>query len=121
VSTSTAPAVDGEVPWIAHDEFRQGLPHGRFRVVVNPALAWPLVRQRTHVHWVAMALIALGAALALAGQALPGAVLVVLGIGGHRVVKHQAAKIVLHLARGDAVVYREATQSGVMEVQRRSG
>ena len=121
MSTSTAPAVEGEVPWIAHEEFRDGLPHGHFRVVVNAALAWPLVRQRTHVHWVAIALIALGAALALAGQALPGAVLVVLGIGAHRLVKHQAAKLLLHLARFDAAVYREATQGGVMEVQRRDG
>jgi hypothetical protein len=116
--TAPAPTDDESVPNIPHDEFRSGLPHARFSVVVNPQLVRPYIAQRTHVNVLAITLIGVGAALALAGQALPGAVLVVLGIAANRVVRHQAAKIVLHLALKDPAVYDEVTSNGVMEVRR---
>jgi hypothetical protein len=75
------------VPYIAHQEFRSGLPLGRFRVVVNPDLAWPYVMQRT-------------------------------GIVLNRVVKRQAAPILLHLAVNSAAVYRDVTENSIMEVRR---
>jgi hypothetical protein len=109
---------DGFLPYIGHDEFRRGLPHGHFRIVVNPQLARPFVVQRTRVNVLAITFIGAGAVLALAGQALPGVVLVVLGIVANRVVRHQAAKIVLHLAVKDRAVYAEVTSNGVMEVRR---
>jgi hypothetical protein len=109
---------DGIVPFIDHTEFRTGLPAGRFRVVVDPARARPYVVQRTRVNVLAASAIGVGAVLALAGQALPGGVLVALGIAANRVVRHQAAKIVLHLATSDAAVYAEVTGNGVMEVRR---
>lgn len=115
---ATNEADDAFVPYIAHDEFRAGLPHGRMRVVVNPALARPYVVQRTRVNVLAVTVIGIGAALALAGQALPGVVLVVLGIAANRLVRAQAGKIVLHLAQRDPAVYAEVTTNGVMEVRR---
>jgi hypothetical protein len=106
------------VPYVEHDEFRRGLPHGRFRIVVNPTLVRPYIVQRTRVNVLAISLIGVGAALALAGQAWPGAALVVLGIAANRVVRSQAARIALHLALKDAAVYAEVTSNGVMEVRR---
>jgi hypothetical protein len=114
----TAPDDDAFVPYVAHDEFRNGLPYGHFRVVVNPTLVRPYVVQRTRVNLLAIGLIVAGAALALAGLGLPGAVLVVLGIAANRLVRHQAARIVLHLASKDPAVYAEVTTNGVMEVRR---
>ena len=114
----TEAADDNFVPYIAHDEFRRGLPHGRFRIVVNPQLVRPYIVQRTRCNVLAIAFIGVGAALALAGQALPSVLLVALGIVANRLVRHQAAKIVLHLALKDPAVYAEVTSNGVMEVRR---
>jgi hypothetical protein len=109
---------DRFVPFIAHDEFRIGLPHGHFRIVVNPALARPYVVRRTRINVFAVTAIGIGAVLALSGQPLPGAVLVVLGIAANRLVRHQAGRIVAHLALKDPAVYAEVTSNGVMEVRR---
>jgi hypothetical protein len=118
VEGSKASDGDGFVPYIAHDEFKVGAAHGNFRVVVNPTLARGWVVQRTHVNVLAISLIGVGAALALAGSAVAGVVLVGLGIGANRLVRTQAGKIVLHLAVRDPAVYAEVTTNGVMEVTR---
>jgi hypothetical protein len=110
---------DGDfVPYIAHDEFRNGAVHGRFRIVVNPTLARPYVVRRTRIDLLAVLIIVVGAALALAGQAVAGVVLVALGVIANRLVRHQAGKIVLQLALKDPAVYAEVTTNGVMEVRR---
>lgn len=106
------------VPYIPHQEFRNGLPYGRFRIVVNPTLARPFVVRRTRVDWVAMGVISLGAVLALTGYPLGGAALVALGIAANRLVKHQAGRILLHLALTQPKVYEEVTSNGTMEVRR---
>ena len=41
--------------YIPFEEFRNGLPHGRFRVIVNPKLAAPFVAFRTHATPLALA------------------------------------------------------------------
>lgn len=114
-----SPAADDSpfVPYVAHADFRAGLPHGRYRVVVDPARARPYILHRTKATLVAIALIGCGAAAALAGQGWVGGSLVAVGIVASRVVRHQAARIVLHLALHDASVYEEVTTSGVMEVR----
>lgn len=115
-----ARADDGQTaPYIAHAEFRNGVAHGRFRIVVNPKLAQPYVMQRTRINVFSMAFIGAGAVLALGQQAWTGGVLVALGIAANRLVRWQAAKIVLHLAQADAATYDEVTQLGILEVQRR--
>ena len=65
--------------YIAFDEFRNGLPHGRFRVVVDPKLAAPFVAYRTHATPLALALIGPGIALALVGHVVTGGLLVASG------------------------------------------
>jgi hypothetical protein len=107
------------VPFIAYAEFRNGVAHGRFRIVVNPKLAQPYVLQRTWINVVSMAFIGAGAVLALGQQAWTGGVLVALGIAANRIVRWQAPKIVLHLAQADAATYDEVTRLGILEVQRR--
>jgi hypothetical protein len=116
----TAPAErDADAPYVGFDEFRNGLPQGRFHVVVNPSLAQHFVARRVNALPVAIAVIGAGIALALAGHVVAGAVMVGLGIAFRRAVKHQAPKILLHLTSRDAAAYAEATAGGVMEVQRR--
>jgi hypothetical protein len=106
------------VPFVAHAEFREGLPRGAWRVVVDPALARPYVVRRTRINLLAASVIGVGALLALNAQAVPGLLLVALGIGANRLVRSQAGRIVLHLALQDAAVYAEVTTNGVMEVRR---
>ena len=79
--------------YIPFEEFRNGLPHGRFRVIVNPKLAAPFVTHRTHATPIAIALIGPGIAAALAGYPWAGAALVAAGVLLRRVVKVQAARI----------------------------
>jgi len=106
------------VPYVAHGDFRAGMPHGRFRVVINPALARPFVVRRMHINLLAVAVIGAGSIWALMGHPLSGLVLVMLGIAAHRLVRFQAGKIVLHLALHHPAVYAEVTNNGVMEVRR---
>ena len=103
---------------IAFDEFRTGLPHGRFRVIVNPKLAAPFVAYRTHATPLALALIGPGIAAALVGHAWLGALLVAAGIALRWSVRAHAARILLHLATQVPSVYEHATAQGVMEVRR---
>jgi hypothetical protein len=115
---SETPTDADTVPFIPHDEFRNGLPFGRFRIVVNPKLARPYVVRRTRIDFLAVMLIGAGAVLALSGPAWAGGVLVAMGIVANRLVRNQAAKILLHLALRDPAVYVESTTQGVMEVRR---
>ena len=106
------------VEYIPFAEFRNGLPHGRFRVIVNPALAAPFVVQRTYATPLAIAMIGPGIALALVGHPWAGGLLVAAGVLLRRVVKTQAPRILLHLATRLPSVYEQATEHGVMEVRR---
>jgi hypothetical protein len=106
------------VPFIAHDEFRSGLAHGRFRIVVNPELARRYVVQRTRMNLLAVLVIGAGAVLALSGQSWGGAALVAVGVVANRLVRHKAARILLHLAAQDPGVYADVTTQGVLEVRR---
>jgi hypothetical protein len=111
-------AADDAVPYVPHAEFKAGLAHGHFRVVVNPELSRRFVVHVTRANYLALALIGVGAALALAKAMVAGGVLVALGMALNRLVRHQAARILLHLAQRNEAVYDQATTHGVMEVQR---
>jgi len=113
--TSDEPDTAEYVPF---EEFRNGLPFGRFHVIVNPELAQRFVAHRVSATPVALAIIGPGIATALAGYPIVGAVLVALGILFKRAVKWQAGKILLHLASRQPSAYEAATTHGVMEVRR---
>lgn len=114
------PVASGEdfADYVAHEEFRAGLPAGRFRVVVDPKLARRYVSQRLLLLVVVMPVIGLGIALALLGAVWAGAAVVAAGIALNRVVMWQAPRILLHLALRDPKVYAFATGNALMEVRR---
>ena len=104
--------------YVAFEEFRAGLPAGRFRVIVDPKLARRFVAQRLLLIVVLMPLIGIGLALALLGARWTGALMVAAGVVLHRAVMWQAPQILLHMATRDPKVYAHATQHGLMEVRR---
>jgi hypothetical protein len=104
--------------YVAFDEFREGLPRGRFRVVVDPKLARRFVSQRLMLVVFLLPLIGTGLALALMGRTWLGAALVAAGVLLHRGIASQAPRILLHLASHDERVYDHATQEGILEVRR---
>ena len=104
--------------YIAHEEFRTGLPAGRLRVVVDPKLARRYIARRLLLVVVVMPVIGVGLALALTGRTWPGALLVAAGVLLNRAVMWQAPKILLHMALRDPAVYEFATHNGIMEVRR---
>lgn len=109
---------ENSAAFIPFEEFRNGLPHGRFRVVVNPALAKPFVAHCTHATPLALALFGPGVALALYGYLLTGALLVGAAWLLRWSVGKRAPFILLHLATRVPSVYEQATEHGVLEVQR---
>lgn len=112
-------APEGEfAPYVAYEDFRSGLPAGRFRVVVDPKLARRYVSQRLMLVVVVLPVIGVGMALALTGRTWPGALLIAAGVLLNRVVMWQAGRILLYLASRDAKTYAQVTQEGVMEVRR---
>ena len=114
-----AGAADGEfAEFISHEEFRAGLPAGRFRVVVDPKLARRYVAQRLMLLVVLMPLIGVGLALVLTGKTWLGAFLVFLGVALNRITMWQAPAILLQMATRDAAVYEFVTQNGLLEVRR---
>lgn len=118
MTSRPAPADPESAEHIAFEDFRNGLPHGRFSIIVNPAMAYPFVAGRMHATAVAIALIGPGIACALSGYAVVGALLVAAGVFLRRSVKWRAAKILLHLVTHQAGAYYDATTQGVMEVRR---
>ena len=114
-----APTDDQLAPYIAFEEFRNGMTHGRFRVIVNPDLARLFVAQRLHATPVAIALIGPGIASALAGYPLLGGLLVAGGLLLRRMLRAQAPKILLQLATRQRAAYEDATAQGVMEASTR--
>ena len=118
MSPTDTPVDGATAPWVSFEDFRDGLPLSRFRVIVNPALAGPFVAQLAHAIAVSIALLGCGIATALAGYLAAGAVLVATGMAFRRVMKWQAPRILLHLASRNSTTYYAATQRGVMEVRR---
>lgn len=112
------PSVEDRAEFIPFEEFRTGLPRGRFRVIVNPTLATSFVAYRIHSTPLALALIGPGIAFALYGHLVLGALLVAAGCLLRWSVKKRAPFILLHLATRIPAVYEQAAEHGVMEVRR---
>lgn len=104
--------------YVSHEEFRAGLPRGRFRVIVDPKLAPAYVRQRLWLLPLVLATIGAGLVLALSGATWPGGLLVFAAVAVNRAVTWGAGRILLHLASQDPSVYAFATGNGIMEVRR---
>lgn len=117
--TDSNPSSPGDTAeYIPFEEFRNGLPFGRFHVIVNPALVRPFIAQRVAPPLLVIAILGIGLVSALGGHVWLGAALVGLGVLLRHTVRSQAAKILLQLSTRNPGVYLDATTSGVMEVQR---
>jgi hypothetical protein len=116
--TDTSQAAGEPTFEVSHQEFKIGLPMGRFRLIVNPERAQKYVKHRLFVIGISLPLLGIGAALALSGYFWWGLPLVLVGALLGRVVKAHAPKILLHLALNDAKVYREAIEYEILEVRR---
>ena len=103
---------------VSHQEFRSGLPAGRFRLIVNPERAQKYVKHRLFVVGIALPLLGIGAALSLSGYFWLGLPMVLAGVLLPRIIKAHAAKILLHLALHDARTYHEAIDYEILEVRR---
>ena len=102
---------------VPHAEFCQGLPAGRFRLIVNPERAKKYIRHRLFIVAIALPMLGIGAALALSGYPWLGLTLVAAGVVLHRTVTAQAARILLYLATQDARTYHEAIEFEILEVR----
>lgn len=106
------------VEFIPFNEFKNGLPFGRFRVIVNPKLALKYMKDRLNTVPVTLMLIVVGLALAFYGARWIGGAMVVIGVVINRVIKIQAPKMVLHMATKDPATYRDLLDKEVMSVHR---
>ena len=104
--------------YVPHQEFRNGLPHGRFRVIVNPERAQKYVKHRLFVVGISLPLLGIGVVLSMYGYLWVGLPMVVVGVLMHRVIKAHAPRILLHLALSDAKTYEEAMEYEILEVRR---
>lgn len=102
---------------VPYEEFKAGLPVGRFRLIVNPERAYKYVRHRLYLNGISIPLLGTGVALGLTGYLIPGTIFCVLGFGMRWFVKKEAPKILLHLIQNDAKVYYESIEFEIMEVR----
>jgi hypothetical protein len=107
--------------FIPHQEFKTGLPRGRFRVIVNPERAQKYLKHKLLVVGIALPMIGIGAALAISGYPWAGAPLVLIGILLPRYIKKQAPQILLYLVQNDANTYQEAIEYEILEVRMAEG
>lgn len=103
---------------IPHAEFQKGLPAGHFRVIVNPERARKFVRLRLLMMPITVAMAGLGIAAALSQMPWWGLGLIAAAVLLNRLVRLQAASILLHLATQDEKTYFEAMEFEILEVRR---
>jgi hypothetical protein len=103
--------------FVPHQEFKTGLPRGRFHVIVNPERAQKYIKHKLMVVAIALPMIGIGATLAISGYPWAGAPLVLIGILLPRYIKKQAAQILLYLAQNDVKTYKEAIDYEILEVR----
>lgn len=83
--------------FIPHQEFKTGLPRGRFRVIVNPERAQKYIKHKLFVVGIALPMIGIGAALALSGYPWAGLPLVLIGILLPRYIKKTSPENIIAL------------------------
>lgn len=113
-------ALPDETPepiYVPHEEFRRGLPAGRFRLIVNPERARKYVKHRLLLTALVLPVIGTGIGIAYYGYPWLGLGLVLAGIAAHRLVAHHAPRILLHMCLRDARIYREAIDFELLEVR----
>ena len=105
---------------LSHEEFRQGLPLGRYHVIVNPTLAPKYVQHRLWIKMLVLPVLGIGVALGISGYLWAGLALVIIGMIVPRVIRKKAPELLLHLALRDKDIYREAIDYEILEVRGRA-
>jgi hypothetical protein len=113
----SAGAEGGEGIYVPYEEFRIGLPAGRFRVIVNPDRARKYVKHRLLLTALILPIIGTGIGMAFYGYRWLGLGLVIVGVLAHRLVAYQAPKILLHMVTHDPKIYHEALDFEILEVR----
>ncbi len=113
------PEITHETLSVTHAEFCRGLPAGEFSLIVDPVKARKYIRQRLFLLPLMLPVVGIGAALAISGHPWIGLALILGGGFVHRIVTHQAPKILLHLAIKDPRTYFEAIEYEMLEVRLR--
>ena len=117
VSAAAAAEPENLAVAVPYEDFKAGLPIGRFRLIVNPQRAYKYVRHRLYLNGISIPLLGTGVALGLTGYLIPGTICCLLGFGMRWFVKKEAPKILLHLIQNDAKVYYESIEFEIMEVR----
>ncbi len=116
--TAAPEATDEQALLVPYAEFRRGLPAGQFRVIVNPERARKFVRHRLLMMPITTAMAGIGIALALSQMPWWGLGLIATAVLLNRLVRLQAAKILLYLATQDEKTYFETMEFEILEVRR---
>lgn len=106
--------VTADVPY---DDFRRGLPFGKYRVVVNPERARAYLQARLLMKVVLLPVIGLGIGMALLGWFWVALPLVLLGVLAPRLLRRKAPELLLYLSLRDPDVYRDALRGEILEVR----
>jgi hypothetical protein len=117
MTQATAGSDAPEPIFVPFEAFRTGAPAGRFRLIVNPDRARKYVKHRLMLTALILPVIGTGIGMAYFGYPWLGLGLVLAGVGAHRIVAHQAPKILLHMATQDERIYREAIEFEILEVR----
>ena len=99
------------------EDFRTGLPVGRFRLIIHPFLAQRYIHQKLFVMYFALPLLALGLLLGYYGNPWMGVPLVLLALLLNPLVRVNAPRILLFLAARSNDIYHQAIEQRIMEVR----
>ena len=102
---------------LSHEEFRTGLPVGRFHLIVHPFLAQQYVHQKLFVMYLALPLLLLGLAFGLYGAAWVGLPLMILVFLMNPLARVNAPRILVFLAARSVEIYRHAIEQHILEVR----
>ena len=101
----------------SYEDFRTGLPVGRFRLIIHPFLAQRYVHQKLFVMYLALPLLFLGLTFSYYGAPWLGLPLMILALLLNPLVRVNAPRILLFLSARSAEIYRQAIEQRIMEVR----
>jgi len=101
---------------MTHDEFLRAYQAGNVKVDIDPADAARYLSARLLLPLVMLPILGVGVALALTGWIWTGLAIIAVGILAPRLIKRSAPRFLLTQAIQDERVYREVTQSNILQI-----
>ena len=102
---------------MTHPEFVDAYRSGRVRVEIEPPAAARYLSARLLLPLVMLPVLGCGVALALTGWLWTGLAVLAAGIATPRLIKRSAPHFLLTQALGDARIYDDVTQAGILRVR----